>query len=157
LCKKISQEKLIRILAQHRLWLESDGVKGTQANFTNASLQGLNGQGADLRHARLYDAVLVGANLMGVDLMNTDISFVDLRDVNIQNANLLGAYFECADLRGAKLDAGIVDVGSIWGARFTPDALPWLMLRPKWVKEQNEVHIHEEKGIITPCERNHYS
>ena len=53
--KKIMQTELAQIIAQHQLWLDSDGDKGERADL----------QGADLRGAYLVDAYLIDADLRG--------------------------------------------------------------------------------------------
>ena len=54
----MEQEKLDKILEQHKLWLESDGEKGERANLIRANLTDAN----------LIRANLTGANLRGADL-----------------------------------------------------------------------------------------
>ncbi len=40
--RKVSEEELKRILADHQRWLETKGVDGIQANLVAANLQGAN-------------------------------------------------------------------------------------------------------------------
>ena len=51
----MDQKQLNKILDNHKLWLESKGKKGAQANLYDANLEGAN----------LVDANLTGANLIG--------------------------------------------------------------------------------------------
>jgi uncharacterized protein YjbI with pentapeptide repeats len=56
--KKITQEQLATILAEHKLFIDSGGEKGTGADLFGADLSGAN-----LRKARLTDANLTDADL----------------------------------------------------------------------------------------------
>jgi uncharacterized protein YjbI with pentapeptide repeats len=116
--RKICPEELKTSLVNHMLWCESGGVTGKQADFRNADLRGVDFRGVNLQFANFTDADLSSADLEGVALTG-------------------------ANLRGTKLGCGIVGARTIRGAHFTPDALPWLMLRPNWPKEQDGVHIFE--------------
>jgi uncharacterized protein YjbI with pentapeptide repeats len=58
--RKLSPEELEASIEQHGLWLESDGVRGTRADFTGVNLQGADLRCADLRGAKL-DGGIVGA------------------------------------------------------------------------------------------------
>jgi len=109
----MSQEELDHKLKQHRLWIETCGAEGERANL----------RGADLRGAYLMDADLQRASLMGVNL----------RGVNLMDA----------DLRGAKFDINIRDCWRFDHTKFTADALPWLILHPKWAEWKDSAQIVE--------------
>ena len=96
----MEQEKLNKILNEHKLWLNCSG--GERANLC----------GAVLRCANLYGANLCGANLYGADL-----SGADLRGADLSGADLYGADLRCAVLRGAYL-SGAKDIP------FVPTYLP---------------------------------
>ena len=103
----MKSEKLKIILAQHVLWLNSNG--GEKADLREAELQGAELQGADLREADLREADLQGANLRGAnlrwaDLREADLRGADLREADLRWAELQGADLQDADLRGADLD-----------------------------------------------------
>ena len=85
-------EKLKIILAQHVLWLNSNG--GKMANL----------RCANLREANLREANLRGANLRGADLREANLREADLREADLRWANLREADLREADLRGADLD-----------------------------------------------------
>jgi hypothetical protein len=108
----MNKKELNKILEQHKLWLESDGEKGERADL----------RGANLRHA---------------DLWNADLRHADLQDADLQDAHL-----RRADLRGAKLDTNIRDCWIFRHVKVTQDALPWLILHPKWSEFKNDVQIH---------------
>ena len=80
----MTQEKLNKILENHKHWLNED-------------CEGWENMRADLREADLTRADLTGADLRGAYLRRADLRGADLR-----GAYLYGAYLRYADLRGAK-------------------------------------------------------
>ena len=73
--------KLKEILEQHKLWIETNGVQGTRADFHSANLCYANLTGANLTGADLYCAEFRGANLRDAHLSGA----------NLHHANLTGA------------------------------------------------------------------
>jgi hypothetical protein len=120
--RKLSREELIEILVSHEFWLQ--GAGGEVACFSNTDLQGVDFQGAKLELASFSRACLRHTNLKGTNLEDADLRH--------------------ADLTGAKLDAGILRAGDIYFAHFSPDALPWLMLRADWHIVQWSVNINKD-------------
>ena len=113
----MNQAELDHVLEQHRLWAKTEGAEGEQVDL----------QGADLTDADLQDANLLYANLQSANLSGANLRYANLRDANLQ---------------GTKFDTNIRDCWSFVGAKFTPDALPWLILHPKWSEFKNDVQIH---------------
>ena len=72
----MDQEKIDKILHDHKEWLETDGKNGMRANL----------YGADLSKVALH-----GANLRVADLRGADLRGADLSGARIENANLRGA------------------------------------------------------------------
>ena len=124
----MNQAKLKRILQQHVLWLETEGAEGERANLRGANLQGAN---------------LQDVNLQGADLQRANLQDVNLRRAYLQGADLRDANLQGADLRGAKFDINIRDCWRFDHAIFSADALPWLVLHPKWVELKDSVQIEE--------------
>ena len=112
----MDQAELNRKLKQHQLWLETSGAEGKCVDLQNTNLQGAYLEWANLRRANLRDADLQRARLMGVNLQG-------------------------ADLKGAKFDINIQDCWNFAQAKFTADALPWLILHPKWAEWKDTVQI----------------
>ena len=106
----MKQSELKAILKDHKLWLDS----GRCSNGKRADLHGANLARADLRDANLDGANLDGANLRG--------------------ANLRGANLRGANLHGAKFTTNFKKVGWFYGATFSEDQLPWVVLHPKYPK-----------------------
>ena len=116
---KISDDELNEILANHKLWIESNSKYGNRANLRGAilkdanlndanlyraDLSGADLHRADLRGANLCGANLRGANLNGANLCGAILCRANLRVANLNGANLYRADLHRADLRGANLD-----------------------------------------------------
>ena len=83
-------------LALHKIWLESEGRRGSRA---------------DLSEGEFVGAVLCGMNLERADLRRADFSSADLRNANLRNADLSGAVLTGTDLRGADFSgADLTDI-----------------------------------------------
>ena len=67
---------IIKILADHKLWLSKDGRQ-------RADLKGADLRGADLREADLREADLREADLEEADLEGADLRGADLREANL--------------------------------------------------------------------------
>ena len=147
----MDQAELDRKLKQHRLWLETSGAEGKCVDLQNTNLRGeylewANLRRANLRRANLQRAYLFRANLEGADLFRVNLFRADLRYANLLDANLLDANLQStdllgADLKGAKFDINIQDCWNFAQAKFTADALPWLILHPKWAEWKDTVQI----------------
>src|ERR1700730_17486201 len=103
----LSRDEIERMLAEHRLYLETDYHKGHRANFASADLSGQDFSGLNLRGIKMDRAVLKGADFTGTQL---------------QRANLIGAIsqearFDRADLSGARLSGANLVSASLGGAR----------------------------------------
>ena len=103
----MNKKELRDILAQHVLWLNSDGEQGRRA---------------DLREANLSRAYLFKANLWRADL----------RGATLTGANLRGTNLWRADLRGAELGPEIRECYCFDQSRVSEDQLAWLCLHPEF-------------------------
>ena len=63
----------MKILEEHKLWLDSDGKQGARANLTDADLSGASLSGANLSGANLCRANLSGASLCRASLCGADL------------------------------------------------------------------------------------
>ena len=97
--KIITREQLNKILKQHKLWLDTNGKKGKQADLSCTDLSGL-----DLTEANLRKADLTQANLCKADLTRADLKGVILKHTNLIKANLKEAILIGANLLGAELE-----------------------------------------------------
>ncbi|OVZ96383.1 hypothetical protein CBW53_16000 [Yersinia frederiksenii] len=94
---------LNKILAEHKIWIESYRENGSRADLRGANLRDANLRGADLCDANLRGANLCGADLCGADLCGANLRGAYLRGANLRDANLRGANLCGADLCGADL------------------------------------------------------
>ena len=77
--RMLSPDEIYRMLAEHRLYLETEHHQGHRANFSSADLSGWDFSGLNLRGIKMDRAVLRGADFSGAHL---------------QSANLVGALTE---------------------------------------------------------------
>jgi hypothetical protein len=77
--RALSPDEIERMLAEHRLYLETEYHQGHRANFSSADLAGRDFSGLNLRGIKMDRAVLRGADFTGAHL---------------QSANLIGAILE---------------------------------------------------------------
>ena len=90
------ERSLADVLALHKIWLESDGQRGSRA---------------DLSDGKFVGSVLCGMNFERADLRRADFSSADLRNANLRNADLSGAVLASADLRRADFSgADLTDI-----------------------------------------------
>jgi hypothetical protein len=140
-----TQADLAKILADHKLWVESNNTRGTQADFSNANLRGAHLESAILDGADLTSANLSGAHLGGASLRNaqlsdgsdaacpaptgeradgTDLTDADLTDANLTGANLTRAKLARANLYDVTLDSADFSCADVQGAVFEPTSFP---------------------------------
>lgn len=89
---------VVRILEQHREWLDSRGEAGIQADLSRENLEG-----ADLIDARLQNALLNKTNLKRAELILADVREASLLQANLEETSLLGTQFQGANLQAAIL------------------------------------------------------
>jgi Pentapeptide repeats (8 copies) len=77
----LSPDEIEQMLAQHRLYLETEYHQGHRANFSSADLAGRDFSGLNLRGIKMDRAVLKGA---------------DFSEAHLQSANLIGAILQGA-------------------------------------------------------------
>ena len=67
----LSPDEIERMLAEHRLYLETEYHQGHRANFSSADLTGRDFSGLNLRAIKMDRAVLQGADFTGAHLQGT--------------------------------------------------------------------------------------
>ena len=131
---KISDDELNEILANHKLWIDSNSKYGNHANLCDADLSGadlcdadLSGadlSGANLNDANLSSADLSGANLYGANLYGANLCGANLNDANLSSANLRGANLNDANLSSADLSGANLYGANLRGANLDYSCLP---------------------------------
>jgi len=116
--EKMEQKKLDKILANHKIWQQTNGDDGIKADLSFANLSFADLSSADLRSADLRSANLRSANL----------SFANLRSANLRSADLRSADLSFADLRSADLSSANLSSADLW--RGISDLYALKMLKP---------------------------
>jgi hypothetical protein len=91
--RALSPDEIERMLAEHRLYQETEYHQGRRANFSSTDLTGRDFSGLNLRGIKMDRAVLKGA----------DFSRANLQSATLISAILQEARFDGADLSRARL------------------------------------------------------
>jgi uncharacterized protein YjbI with pentapeptide repeats len=116
---KITKEDLLKILGNHKQYLETEGEKGKRADLTNADLMGANLSKADLRKAILEKADLTGANLKEADLNGANKKYLQTKAIEGKKADQTGANLNCAKMVKACLSKAHLQNAILTGANLT--------------------------------------
>lgn len=141
-----SKQELDTILAQHALWLQTDGDEGKQANLSGADLSLAHLDSANFSRAILTKSILSGATLRETDFSDAQMEGVDLGpwvsrwsedpspgadlvSANFFRANLAHANFANTNLRyttfeDAQLDSAVFFSADLRCSTFDPTTLP---------------------------------
>ncbi|MGC2854859.1 pentapeptide repeat-containing protein [Novispirillum sp. DQ9] len=126
----LSHEDLLGILERHRLWVDSRGEVGEQADLRRLTFVGRSFWRADLRQALLDDSDLSGADLDHADLRGASLSGARLDGASLWEAKLGQASLVRACLRKAKLDHADLRGADLTGADLTDASLRETLLDP---------------------------
>jgi hypothetical protein len=134
----LSADEIKQMLAEHRLYLETEYHQGHRANFTSADLSGRDFSGLNLRGIKMDRAVLRGADFTGAHL---------------QRANLIGvisqeARFDSADLSGARLSGANLEPSERPSRTFTRRAALEMTRRSQLILA--EARGNAARDISTP-------
>src|SRR5258708_32244429 len=102
----LSPDEIERLLAEHRLYLETEYHEGHRANFASADLTGRDFSGLNLRGIKMDRAVLRSADFMGARLQRANLIGAILQQARFDRADLSGARLGGANLRSARLANG---------------------------------------------------
>jgi len=117
--KKITATELKSILANHKLWIDTNGKQGNFANLRGAYLGGANLSYANLSCVNLRDADLTSADLTSADLTGADLTGASLILANLEGADLRGANLRGANLEGANLEGANLQWANLQWANLT--------------------------------------
>src|SRR6201987_5486947 len=100
----LSPDQTERMLAEHRLYLESEYHQGHRANFSSTDLTGRDFSGLNLRGIKMDRALLSGADFTGAHLQSASLigalaeracfDRADLSRARLSGANLVSAILE---------------------------------------------------------------
>ena len=82
----LTEEKLKAIIADHRIFLATNGAKGAKADLKGANLTGMKLKSAELAEADLAGAVMDLADLEWIFLSKADLSGTRIRQANLKGA-----------------------------------------------------------------------
>src|SRR6266571_4322057 len=87
----LSFGEIERLLAEHRLYLETEYHQCHRANFSSADLAGRDFSGLNLRGIKMDRAVLRSADFTGARLRRANLIGAILQQVRFDRADLSGA------------------------------------------------------------------
>ena len=137
----MNTDKLKKILADHKVWVESGEQRGKRAEVSYADLTGADLRNADLRNAHLGNADLRWADLSGADLSGANLIRANLNGADLRNADLTGADLILANLTGAHFELEFKSVRYFRNAIFSEVAIPWVILHPRWSEWADSVKL----------------
>lgn len=125
---KITQQELDIIMAEHKLWLESDMKSGRQAKLQSLNLSDAAMPDAFKKHigymayvslggCNLYAVKLDGAKLRGASFVNANLSNASLQRGDLVNSNMEGANLQYADLRYSNLSTARMNNTILYNAK----------------------------------------
>ena len=88
--RALSHDEIERMLAEHRLYLETEYHQGHRANFASTDLTGRDFSGLNLRGIKMDRAVLKGADFSGAHLQSANLIGGILREACFDRADLSG-------------------------------------------------------------------
>ena len=101
----MNQQELDQIIENHKLWLESNGNQGKQANLDGETLNYLNLQNADLKSCTFEKSNLQHANLNSSRTWKTSFQNTNLNSAILENTrNLRTCIFDNAIINHTTID-----------------------------------------------------
>ena len=145
----LAKEELDKILADHKLWLKSNGTAGARADLSVPDLWGTDLQGANLRCANLQ-----GANLRDTNLRGADLQGANLRDTNLWGTNLDYADWPlwCGSLH-VKVDKRIARQLAYHFCSLDCDDPQYIDARNAILNFANKFHLTSECGELEPIQK----
>ena len=145
----MEQQKLDKIIENHKLWLKTHGREGEKADLSSADLSSANLRYANLRYADLSSADLSSANLRSADLSSAelrsaDLSYADLSSADLRYADLSSANLRYANLRYADLSSADLSSANLRSADLSSANLDFSAF-PLWCGGL-DVHIDDKQA-----------
>ena len=114
----LSPVEIEQMMAEHRLYLETEYHQGHRANFSSADLAGRDFSGLNLRGIKMDRALLSAADFTGAHLQSAnltgaiaeraDFDRADLSRARLSGANLVSASLEDACLAKAEMEFALM-------------------------------------------------
>src|SRR5215471_3648280 len=124
--RALSPREIERMLAEHRLYLETEYHQGHRANFSSTDLTGRDFTGLNLRGVKMDRALLSGADFTGAHLQRANLigaicqeacfDRADLSRARLSGANLVSASLENACLAKAEMEFALMANAVLRGA-----------------------------------------
>jgi uncharacterized protein YjbI with pentapeptide repeats len=100
----ISEEEIREKLRLHQEWLESDGTRGKQGDFSHQTFpEKYDLSSQNLTKAKCFNTTFINVNLSYAKLINAELIHTTLNNANLSGADLTGANLKYAKLVEAKL------------------------------------------------------
>src|ERR1700730_1520059 len=116
--RELSPAEIGQMLAEHRLYLETEYHQGHRANFASVDLAGRDFSGHNLRGIMMDRALLSGADFTGAHLQSANLigaileegcfDRADLSRARLSGANLVSASLENACLAKADMEFALM-------------------------------------------------
>jgi len=87
----------------HKMWIESDGEKGAQANFESKNLQEIDFNNLDLRYA-----IFKNSNLIRAKIINCQLQGADFSGANLSYSYCEGNDFSYSNLRNTNFEGSLL-------------------------------------------------
>src|SRR3954454_23533259 len=97
-------DEIDHMLADHRLYLETEYHEGHRANFSLADLTGRDFSGLNLRGIKMDRALLSGADFTGAHLQSANLTGAILQEACLDRADLSRARLSGANLVSSSLE-----------------------------------------------------
>ena len=101
----MDQKELDAVLAQHELWLQTNGEEGQRGDLREERLVGLDFSGRNLTCIDLFGADCHNTNFAHACMLSADIRFANFGYADLSNAFLTLSHYEGASFFKAKIDS----------------------------------------------------
>lgn len=123
--RALSENEFRQTLESHHAWLDTAGIMGERADFSDMDLRNHSLEGIRLQHTKLCHAHMDGMDLKETDLEGVDLSCADLSGCSFRGTRLHGAVMDNCILEGADLsEAKGLKTGQLRGCILNQAILP---------------------------------
>jgi uncharacterized protein YjbI with pentapeptide repeats len=141
--RKVTKKELEEILAQHKLWLDTNMQKGKCADLSNTNLDKV-----DLSNVNLQRANLDGASLKQAILKDTNLHSACLWDSMLNEAQIIHSDLSSTDMFHAHLEEAYIDNSNLWNANIQNASLDGATIVNSTMKETKLNFASLERATI---------